>query len=567
MGVQLLQSDKMVQQHQFQQLVNSQLREADQQVLSYFTELEAALLKTPSFQQTNTQIKQGINNDLIRQHIQQSPYIENIFILNAEGKRLFPAQPAESLKEQRFVTDTQELWQSMEAFQPNIPTDLESIKERRIQAEKTDDSSFKVSGSLGKIVEKNRHQESDSPEKSGNTFKTSRSIFQNKLTNIKINTGHGWTVWRAGNDTQIFFWFWNKKNQLTGLKLINAFWLSELINRLPDDRNASNIIGNARIQLVNEKRDVIYQWGEFEHSLINDIQAQSQRILAHPLDGWRLVYFSPTSTNNNLQWLFYLGVILFMGLAAIALGIYIFREYRRDMRTAAQRVTFVNQVSHELKTPLTNICLYAELLESECDDNKPDSKARRYTQVLTSESQRLGRLINNVLSFSRSQKHEQRIKKQTNNMNDAIHATVDMFKPAFFAKDIEIELKLKTDKSISFDRNALEQIINNLLGNVEKYAASGKHVSIESIHKQNMAEIHVIDRGPGITKKISKRLFEQFYRGSEKLTEGVSGTGIGLNIARDLCRLHGGDLILNQQYTDGAHFIATLNTQAEAEIS
>ena len=594
MGNELLSNNRVVQEHQQQQLVNSQLRAADQKILSYFTELESALLEQPAFNPNDT--------DLIRTYIQESPYIENVFVLSAQGRLLFPNQQLASNKELEFIEKTAELWSSMQAFKPDIPTDIGSIEQKRKRTELDNDSSFSVSGALGKLRTRRSKAESASLEELTDTEISSPApasiaskaagsdnvadfavapVRETELSKqataaqakVTLNTGHGWTVWRTGTKSQIFFWFWNEKNQLTGLKLIPSFWLSELISRLPGDNSATEIIGNARIQLLNEAQDVQHQWGSFEHSQIENIQPLGQRILSHPLDGWRLAYFSPQKTTSNLQWLFYLGILLFFGLLIFGLGLYIWREYRRDMRIAEQRVTFVNQVSHELKTPLTNICLYAELLESENEDLDANVKISKYTQVLTTESQRLGRLINNVLSFSRSEQTEQnkqRIEKKNGNINDVIANTIEIFKPAFSAKNIQIDIDLQANKQALFDANAVEQILNNLLGNIEKYAAKGQYALIRSRSDKDMTEIHVLDHGPGISKSASKKIFEPFFRGSEKLTEGVSGTGIGLSIARDLCRKHGGDLLLQSnkpEHANGAHFVATLNVTTENQVN
>jgi signal transduction histidine kinase len=98
--------------------------------------------------------------------------------------------------------------------------------------------------------------------------------------------------------------------------------------------------------------------------------------------------------------------------------------------------------------------------------------------------------------------------------------------------------------AVQFDRDAVEQILGNLFSNVEKYAASGGSLEITSRQDGQMTSITVRDRGPGIPRGQEQRVFEPFQRLSNKLTDGVTGTGIGLTIARDLARRHGGDLVV-----------------------
>ncbi len=580
-------NEGVVIEHQFQQLVDSRLRETDQSILAYFTELESALLKTPIF---NSSDNRSINATKIRQHIRRSPYVESIFILDTEGILLFPSALSGSLKEQQFIEKTQSLWSNMEAFQPETPSDINSIKNNRSNTEKKDQSSFSVSGALSKLSSRRQTKNNlESPyqqeEQSSSSVATPSPIASSReMSSIAADTasalelhtqakkkhsGWGWTVWRTGTQTQTFFWFWSTNNQLVGLKLSTSHWQAELINQLPDKRNAQELLGEARIKLVNDKQTIIYQWGDYEDSLDNNFEAKGQRLLGPPLDGWRLAYFSPQkSLNDNLQWAFYLTLICLFGLVLVGLGTIIFREYRRDMRIAEQRVTFVNQVSHELKTPLTNICMYAELLESQADEENFDpSKVRKYTKVLTTESQRLGRLINNVLSFSRSQQKQYAMTLEQGCIDETIQNTADMFKPAFASKSIQLKLDLHHNTPVFFDANALEQIINNLLGNIEKYAYHGQYARITSSRKDDMTHISVEDKGSGIDSKMLPRLFEPFYRGSSELTEGVSGTGIGLSIARELCQLHGGDLTLDTQIKTGACFIITIKTPMDENTS
>jgi signal transduction histidine kinase len=116
---------------------------------------------------------------------------------------------------------------------------------------------------------------------------------------------------------------------------------------------------------------------------------------------------------------------------------------------------------------------------------------------------------------------------------------------------------------VMLDAQALEQILNNLLSNAEKYAASGGAIYIETTQAHGVSTIDVRDLGPGIPASERERVFEPFYRISSKLTDGVAGTGIGLDIARQLARQHGGDVTLQAAAVEGggARFRVTLRTE------
>ena len=230
-------------------------------------------------------------------------------------------------------------------------------------------------------------------------------------------------------------------------------------------------------------------------------------------------------------------------VAALLAGLaFIFhRESSRELREASERVGFVNQVSHELRTPLTNIRLYAELLQRRLDD---DDENGSYLEIIVAESGRLSRLIGNVLSFARRDRGALTIYPVEGLVDDTLRSVVDQFRPSLEGKGIEISLDLAAARPFRFDPDAVEQVVGNLLSNVEKYAGGGKTVEIASRQSGMKTVVRVADHGPGIPAGREEAVFEPFVRLSDRLTEGVSGTGIGLAIARELARLHGGELRL-----------------------
>jgi signal transduction histidine kinase len=227
------------------------------------------------------------------------------------------------------------------------------------------------------------------------------------------------------------------------------------------------------------------------------------------------------------------------------------------MRVAEQRVSFVNHVSHELKTPLTNIRMYADLLaETLTDDDgdplDPRDPRARHLGVIVRESDRLSRLIRNVLNFARSQEDRLVLAPRTGRLGDAVRATVEAHAESLRAQGFEVDLALDGDGLRSFDPDAVEQVLTNLISNVEKYARSGHYLSISlDFQESDRARVRVRDRGPGVPREHRERIFEPFWRASDRTSDGVAGTGIGLDIARRLARLHGGDLRLLPAPADG----------------
>jgi signal transduction histidine kinase len=282
------------------------------------------------------------------------------------------------------------------------------------------------------------------------------------------------------------------------------------------------------------------------------------------LSAWRLQQFVPAGrlageTTSGL----YFNVGTGLAVAAIglvALAVYFYREYARDIREAGRRVSFVNQVSHELRTPLTNIRMYADLLESDLDGLSGESAEpfRKRLNVIQLESQRLSRLIGNVLTFARQQRKALRLNRAPCRIDEVVERVVERFRPSLAQLGIECDFEAGAGRVVEADADAIEQIVGNLINNVEKYAADGKWMGIAMHSRNGRTYIAVSDLGPGVDRSAREAIFRPFWRGSNSVS-GAAGTGIGLSIARELARLHGGDVTLTDG-DDGAVFQVELAT-------
>ena len=245
------------------------------------------------------------------------------------------------------------------------------------------------------------------------------------------------------------------------------------------------------------------------------------------------------------------------GLLVVALGWLFYRESNRAMREAQQRVTFVNQVSHELKTPLTNIQLYAEMAADRAE-KADDRTAMRYLGVVGAETSRLSRLIDNVLNLARQQRDRLSVQVRPAVLDDLVEKAAEHWRALLESRHIAVDLALHAPQHVKLDADAIAQIIGNLISNVEKYAAGGRYLRLATEMDDRSARLIVEDRGPGIAAGKREAVFEAFERLRSDLTEGVSGTGIGLTISRELARLHGGTLEVDANCREGARFVLTI---------
>jgi len=237
-------------------------------------------------------------------------------------------------------------------------------------------------------------------------------------------------------------------------------------------------------------------------------------------------------------------LVMACGIASVLLltGILMQIQQRRALRLAEERVSFVNRVSHELGTPLTNILLNLDLAIRALDARPADS--RRRLDLVNEEVQRLGRLVSNVLTFSRGERKTLELHPSTCVPDEVVASVLAQFQPSLDRRKIQVEWQRGASAIALLDPDALAQITGNLISNVEKYAAGGGWLGLETIVENERLRLRVTDRGPGIPPGQSKRVFEAFERVHRGVSEGSSGTGLGLAIARDLALRMQGDLVL-----------------------
>lgn len=228
-----------------------------------------------------------------------------------------------------------------------------------------------------------------------------------------------------------------------------------------------------------------------------------------------------------------------LALLVAGCGIGMSVQQRRAARVARQRVSFVNRVSHELRSPMTNILLNLDVIE----DAVPE-RVRGRLALVREEAARLSRLVENVLTFSRREQGSFHLHHTRCRPAAVVDDVVRQFEPALQRRGIQVKRSHEGEAGEAMlDADALAQITANLLSNVEKYAPDAD-VSVRSVQRAGTFSLTVTDGGPGIAAGGAERIFEPFWRADDRVQAGVSGAGLGLSIARDLARLMGGSLTL-----------------------
>ncbi len=487
---------------QFQTLLISKLHDVDQSITALLTERERYFARLTELPTYDT--------EALRKIARIDPLVSQVFVLDSAGKVVHPP-----------------------------PTEVLNDSEREFL------------------------------KRAGHFLSDQQLLFRRDSSEASLQSSppsRGWYVWFWENGVNLIFWRRTASGHTVGVELERARWVGDVISRLP--LTTTGDAGQTdTIALLDSNNAVLYEWGRYEPH--DKEKPRAELALSPPLNSWHLRYYSAADPEAVLQaeGFFKLGTLLaVLTLALLLAAVYFYREFSREVRMATQRVSFVNQVSHELKTPLTNIRMYAELLEDQLPaQTEDDTPARGYLNIIVSESQRLSRLIANVLTLARQQKKTLSVHLKAGNVDETIAAAIEQFKPALEARGVKIQVVANAAQSVQVDADALSQILGNLFSNVEKYAAGGGFLEVVSQQQDGKTSITVSDRGPGIADDQRARIFEPFYRGSDKLNEGVSGTGIGLTIARELARLHGGDLTL-EPTPAGATFLVILATPPVTSI-
>ena len=374
-----------------------------------------------------------------------------------------------------------------------------------------------------------------------------------KSRNINGATELGWSSSREESES---YYYWKQsKTQLMVLELNRSAFLAGLVNELTQ---SGSIPQGHLLRLLDDRKRIFFQLGDYEPT-----PSDSPLVFKsppQPLESWSWVYYVDPELlpvlGAQVWWLIAAAALSLLAVLSFLLW-FLTKEIGRELREAGEKVSFVNQVSHELKTPLTNIRLYTDLLKSSIIESNP--KTQEYIQVISSEADRLSRMIHNVLTFARNGKKDQPRLRITDVVSICAEVLLS-FSPSFKARNLELIWMPKRIPLLNTDPDWIGQILGNMISNAEKYGASGKKIQVTLDLEENqpgseqaILVLRVRDWGQGIPNKERNRIFSPFQRLTHSLTEGSSGAGLGLSISRDLARKLGGDLIL-EETTPGACF-------------
>jgi two-component system, OmpR family, phosphate regulon sensor histidine kinase PhoR len=245
-------------------------------------------------------------------------------------------------------------------------------------------------------------------------------------------------------------------------------------------------------------------------------------------------------------------LILLLDLLFFAGTWFVFRSIKTEIQLSQMRADFISNVSHEIRTPLALISVYVETIL--LGRLKPD-KLHEYHQVIYQETSRLTGIVNKILNFSRIEEKKHQYNFTPVNINGLVESVIQRFdyhlKNKGFIVDVNLLPKLP---EVSGDREALLEVLVNLVDNAFKYSKEEKYLSIETDSDKNNIYLIVTDRGIGIPETDQKYVFDKFFRVSAGEVQKERGSGLGLAIVKHIIESHGGEIFLTSALDKGSSF-------------
>ena len=294
---------------------------------------------------------------------------------------------------------------------------------------------------------------------------------------------------------------------------------------------------------------------------------RSQRVLTVPfgeaLPAWRVALYQPEGVSSvsgvrRQAMLFMTAFALLLVVIVLGLGA-TYRAVRRESEMARLKSDFVANVSHDLKTPLSLIRMFGETLEL---GRAPDEATKReYYAVITRESERLTRLIDNVLDFSRIEGGRRRYDIAPHPVEPVVHDVLEAFRYPLAQRGFKVDVTVAPDlPEALMDPEAVKQALANLVDNAIKYSGEGRRIAVSARAEGDRVAIEVADDGIGIPAGEAGRIFEKFYRIGRSETQSSRGSGVGLALVKHIVGAHGGRVSVESRPGEGSRFTIYLRT-------
>lgn len=215
---------------------------------------------------------------------------------------------------------------------------------------------------------------------------------------------------------------------------------------------------------------------------------------------------------------------------------------------------FVSLIAHEFRTPLTSLQGFSELLVNMEMDRESQ---KRWGQIILEESQRLGRLVNDILDLSSIETGHLKIKEGKFSLHRILKKEIERFRISSTRYTYREEIPEHLP-DVYGDKNRIFQVLTNLIDNATKYSPEGSEVIVRAVTENGVVKVGITDKGYGIPEDLFEKIFEPFYRADMPKFVEICGTGLGLSISKNIIEMHGGDIWVESKVGKGSTFYFTI---------
>lgn len=248
-------------------------------------------------------------------------------------------------------------------------------------------------------------------------------------------------------------------------------------------------------------------------------------------------------------------IVLSLAMILLIISFIITRSFEKLAEVSRMKSEFIDVVSHQLRSPLTNLKWAADLLIS----GETDKKETEYFQILKENSLRMEELVSDLITVSRLETTTLALQKEETSLENLIEETIFKFKPFAKSSNIEIEFKPQKDlPKILADVSQIKQVLENLLDNAIRYTKEKGRIELKLEKKEKNLYFEIKDQGVGIPPEDQKYIFQKFFRSKNVLREKTRGSGLGLYIAKSIIERSGGKIGFKSQEGIGSTFWFTL---------
>ncbi len=358
------------------------------------------------------------------------------------------------------------------------------------------------------------------------------------------------------------------KLHFVGIRLKKEYLIKESLSPVISETVRSNY-ADTEMELTfgvfDERQELIYSNGE--NKTLDDFEIKAPFSHVFPL-----YTIGGSYTNNKIadlsNWYFWRGLILM----SLVCGLLVFGVRlllgvsRREIALAEAKSAFVSNVSHELKTPIALIRLFAETLQS--GRVKNEEKIQEYYRIITAESIRLTNLINNILDFSAIEAGRKEYNFTQCDLSNTVAEIVQNYIFSLENAGFKVETNFQKDLPlVNIDSDAISQAVLNLLDNATKYSGENKFIQVSVERRKENIAIDITDHGIGIAPNEQEKIFGNFYRiGGSSDVHNVKGSGFGLALVKHIVEAHGGQVIVSSILQRGSKFTILLPIEKSEEI-